>query len=110
LSAAIAESVSVVLLLVVLAAAVLRPFEWPEAVFAVPAAAIVMGIGAVSVADTRSEVSELAPVVAFLAAVLVLSQLCAAEGLFDWCGATRHDQQWLGRDAERCHRQQSFVD
>ncbi|MDT5355198.1 MAG: arsenical pump rane protein [Mycobacterium sp.] len=87
MSAAVAESVSAVLLLVVLAAAVLRPFDWPEAVFAVPAAAIVVGIGAVSVADTRSEVSELAPVVAFLAAVLVLSQLCAVEGLFDWCGA-----------------------
>lgn len=87
MGAAVAESVSAVLLLVVLAAAVLRPFDWPEAVVAVPAAAIVVGIGAVSVADTRSEVSELAPVVAFLAAVLVLSQLCAAEGLFDWCGA-----------------------
>lgn len=82
-----AESVSAVLLLVVLASAVIRPFGWPEAVVGVPAAVIVVGIGAVSVADTRSEVSELAPVVAFLAAVLVLSQVCADEGLFAWCGA-----------------------
>jgi arsenical pump membrane protein len=82
-----AETISVVLLMAVLAAAIARPFGWPEAVFAVPAAAIVIGIGAVSIGDARAEVTELAPVVGFLAAVLVLSQMCADEGLFAWCGA-----------------------
>ncbi len=82
-----AECVSVVLLAMVLLAAVIRPFGWPEAVVAVPAAAIVIGVGAVSAADARSEVLDLAPVVGFLAAVLVLSQACADEGLFAWCGA-----------------------
>jgi len=34
---------------VVLGAAVIRPFGWPEAVFAVPAAVILVGAGAVFV-------------------------------------------------------------
>ena len=74
--------------------AVIRPFGGSEACVAVPAALLVMGIGAVSLADARSEVAELAPVVGFLAAVLVLSQMCSAEGLFDWCG------MWIARAAK----------
>ncbi|MBV9090088.1 MAG: arsenic transporter [Mycobacteriaceae bacterium] len=88
-----AESCSVVLLIAVLAWAVIRPFGWPEAVIAVPAAGVAALIGAITVADTASELSKLAPVVGFLAAVLVLAQLCAAEGLFDWCGV------WMARVA-----------
>jgi arsenical pump membrane protein len=84
---AVAEVVSVALLFMVLTSAVMRPFGWPEAVAAVPAAAIVVAIGAISAADARSELSGLGPVVAFLAAVLVLGRLCADEGLFAWCGA-----------------------
>jgi arsenical pump membrane protein len=83
----VAESVSAALLVAVLACAVVRPFGWPEAIVAVPAAAIVVGGGALSLADARNELSKLAPVVGFLAAVLVLAKLCADEGLFDWCGA-----------------------
>ena len=82
-----AESVSAALLVAVLAWAVIRPFGWPEAIVAVPAAAIVVGGGALSLADARNELSKLAPVVGFLAAVLVLAKLCAEEGLFAWCGA-----------------------
>ena len=82
-----AESISAALLVVVLTCAVIRPFGWPEAIVAVPAAAIVVGSGALSLSDARNETSELAPVIGFLAAVLVLAKLCADEGLFAWCGA-----------------------
>ncbi|RDG37226.1 SLC13 family permease [Streptomyces corynorhini] len=81
-----AEIVSVGLLLGVLAFAVVRPRGLPEAVAAVPAALLVIVLGAVSPADAWEQTRTLLPVVVFLAAVLVLAQLCAEEGLFDAAG------------------------
>lgn len=81
-----AEIVSVGLLLGVLAFAVVRPRGWPEAVAAVPAGALLIAFGAVSPADAWEQTRTLLPVVGFLAAVLVLSQLCDEEGLFSAAG------------------------
>ncbi|WP_326654915.1 hypothetical protein [Streptomyces sp. NBC_01750] len=53
-----------------------RPWGWPEAVVAVPAAAVVIGTGAISLDHARAEAERLGPVIGFLAAVLVLAQLC----------------------------------
>jgi arsenical pump membrane protein len=86
--------ISAALLALVLTVAVLRPFGGSEACVSLPAALVVMAVGAVSWTDARNELSELAPVVGFLAAVLLLSQMCSAEGLFDWCG------MWIARAAK----------
>ncbi len=74
-----------------LVCAVVRPWGWPEAVVAVPAAALVVGVGAIPPSHALAEAERLGPVIGFLAAVLVLAQLCDDEGLFRACGA------WMAR-------------
>ncbi|MFE9987348.1 arsenic transporter [Streptomyces sp. NPDC102256] len=86
-----AEALSVVLLVAVLVCAVVRPFNWPEAVVAVPAAGLVLLTGAISWDHARDEAGHLGPVIGFLAAVLVLAKYCDDEGLFRACGA------WMAR-------------
>ena len=93
MSAPPAEALSAVMLLAVLACAVVRPWGWPEAVVAVPAAVVVISTGAISLGQARAEAGQLGPVIGFLAAVLVLAQLCDDEGLFRACGA------WMARAA-----------
>jgi arsenical pump membrane protein len=82
----VSEVVSVALLVVVLAFAVIRPRGWPEVVVAVPAAVVAMATGAISLPHAVGEVARLAPVVGFLAAVLVMADLCDDEGLFQAAG------------------------
>ena len=86
-----AEILAAVLLVAVLVFAVVRPRGLPEAVVAVPAALLVLVTGGIGWDGALQETGQLLPVDGFLAAVLVLSELCARDGLFEWAG------QFMGR-------------
>ncbi|GAB2915241.1 ArsB/NhaD family transporter [Rhodococcus aerolatus] len=78
------EVVALLALVVVLAVAVVRPRGLPEAAGAVPAAVLLLLVGALTPAAALDEVARLGPTVGFLAAILVLSHLADAAGVFRW--------------------------
>jgi len=75
------------------AGVVLRPFGWPEAVWAVGGAALLVVAGAIPVGVAWRGVVEGGDVYLFLAGMMVLSELARREGLFDWLAA------WVARRA-----------
>jgi arsenical pump membrane protein len=83
----VTTTVAVVLLAAVLVFATLRPRRLPEAVAAVPAAALVVAVGVVSGRQALDELGTLGPTVGFLAAVLVLAHAADRAGVFRWAGA-----------------------
>jgi arsenical pump membrane protein len=78
-------ALALALLAVVLVSSVTR---WSEVFVAVPAAAVLIGVGGVSAANAHAEIARLLPVVVFLGALLLLAGVCDDEGLFrafgDW--------------------------
>ncbi len=81
-----AEALAVILLVLTLAGAITRPRGLPEAVIAVPAAAIVLLSGSLHLRQARQVANALGPTLGFLAAVLVLAALCDRFGLFAVAG------------------------
>lgn len=80
------EVLCVALLAAALLFAVTRPRGLPEAACSVPAALLLVAVGAISPDTAWQEMSSLGWTVAFLAVVLVLSQMCEREGLFEAAG------------------------
>jgi arsenical pump membrane protein len=83
---ALAETVALLLLAATLGFAVVRPRGLPEAVVAVPAALLTVVLGILPAGDAVDELRGLGPTLAFLAAVLVLAELCDREGVFEAAG------------------------
>ena len=86
-SSPIAETLAVLLLVATLGCAVVRPRGLPEAAVAIPAAGLLLLLGVLPLGDAGIETRSLAPTIGFLAAVLVLANLCDRYGLFEAAGS-----------------------
>lgn len=82
----VGDALALVLLIAVLAFAIVRPRRLPEAVAAVPAAALVVFLGIVPWQAALDEARSLGPTLGFLAAILVLAHLAQQDGAFVWAG------------------------
>jgi arsenical pump membrane protein len=83
----LALTVSGVVLLATLLAAVAGGRRLPPAAVALPGAAFLLAVGAVGLPDAEQAVRDIAPTVGFLVLILVLAHLADREGLFAWAGA-----------------------
>jgi len=61
-----------------------RPFAWPEAIWAVAGAMILVGLGLIGLTDAWTGIAKGIDVYLFLIGMMLLSELARQEGLFDW--------------------------
>ena len=66
---------------------ILRPFAWPEFIWAVAGAALLVGLGLLPAADALAGVAKGTDVYLFLIGMMLLAELARQEGLFDWLAA-----------------------
>jgi arsenical pump membrane protein len=66
------------------AGVIVRPFKWPEAVWAVSGAAVLLVLGLLPWADGLQAVGKGLDVYLFLTGMMLLSETARREGLFDW--------------------------
>jgi len=69
------------------AGVLIRPFKWPEAVWAVLGAAALIVFGLLPLPDVARAVSKGLDVYLFLIGMMLLSEVARREGLFDWVAA-----------------------
>ena len=69
------------------AGVILRPFAWPEFIWAVSGAGLLVLLGLLSAADALSGVQKGTDVYLFLIGMMLLAELARQEGLFDWLAA-----------------------
>lgn len=77
-----------------LAVAFVHPSGWAEALAGVVCAGATLATGLLTADQARSAVTQLAPVVAFLVTILVVSDVCARAGLFT--AAAQRVGRWSG--------------
>ncbi|HEY0205023.1 MAG TPA: SLC13 family permease, partial [Acetobacteraceae bacterium] len=69
------------------AGVIVRPFSWPEWVWAVAGAALLVLLGLLSPSDAAAGVARGLDVYLFLVGMMLLAELARQEGLFDWLAA-----------------------
>jgi arsenical pump membrane protein len=71
----------------VMAGVILRPFFWPEFIWAVAGAVLLVLLGLLSWPDAITGVEKGTDVYLFLTGMMLLAELARQEGLFDWLAA-----------------------
>jgi arsenical pump membrane protein len=66
---------------------ILRPFQWPEAIWAVAGAVILVVLGLLSLQDVLVGIGKGTDVYLFLTGMMLLAEVARKEGLFDWLAA-----------------------
>ncbi|WP_421914297.1 arsenic transporter [Mesorhizobium sp.] len=69
------------------AGVILRPFGWPEWIWAVAGAAILVAARLIAPADALAGIARGLDVYLFLIGMMLLSEVARVEGLFDWLAA-----------------------
>jgi arsenical pump membrane protein len=69
------------------AGVIIRPFSWPEFIWAVAGALLLVGLGLLPAADALAGALKGTDVYLFLTGMMLLSELARQEGLFDWLAA-----------------------
>ncbi|MFZ3336352.1 MAG: SLC13 family permease, partial [Xanthobacteraceae bacterium] len=66
---------------------IVRPFNWPEAIWAVAGAALLVVFGLLSPGAALAGVAKGTDVYFFLTGMMLLAEIARLEGLFDWLAA-----------------------
>jgi arsenical pump membrane protein len=69
------------------AGVILRPFNLPEAIWAVAGAVLLLALGLISPSDALTGVAKGTDVYLFLFGMMILAEIAREEGLFDWLAA-----------------------
>ena len=69
------------------AAVIFRPFSWPEAIWAISGAVLLVALRLLSPQDALIGVAKGLDVYLFLTGMMLLSEVAREEGLFDWLAA-----------------------
>ncbi len=77
---------------IAIAGVILRPFRWPEFIWALAGALVVVGIGVVPLGAALAATGRGTDVYFFLVGMMLLSEVAREEGLFDYLA--RHAVQW----------------
>ena len=66
---------------------ILRPFGWPEAIWALAGAGLLVGLGILEPAEALHGIGKGTDVYLFLTGMMLLSEIARQSGLFDWLAA-----------------------
>jgi len=69
------------------AGVIIRPFSWPEFIWAVAGAVLLVGLGLLPASDALAGVAKGTDVYLFLTGMMLLAELARQEALFDWLAA-----------------------